>query len=77
MVRLTNGLDIVITDYITKTVRARKHKKRRIDKKWLKRYGYKEVLDDETVYHMDKVLYMTSGCYEKFKKKYYHLFREE
>lgn len=28
-----------------KKVPARKHKKRRINKKWLKRYGYKEVPD--------------------------------
>lgn len=29
-----------------KFVQARKHKKRRINKKWLKRYGYKVVLVD-------------------------------
>ena len=29
-----------------KFVQARKHKKRRINKKWLKRYGYKTVLVD-------------------------------
>lgn len=29
---------------IPKTVQARKHKKKRINKKWLKRYGYKTVM---------------------------------
>ena len=29
-----------------KFVQARKHKKRRINKKWLKRYGYKQVVVD-------------------------------
>lgn len=29
-----------------KLVQARKHKKRRINKKWLKRYGYKTILVD-------------------------------
>lgn len=27
-----------------KIVQVRKHKKRRINKKWLKRYGYKQIL---------------------------------
>ena len=27
-----------------KVVQARKHKKKRINKKWLKRYGYKKVI---------------------------------
>lgn len=29
-----------------KIVQARKHKKKRINKKWLKRYGYKKVIVD-------------------------------
>lgn len=33
------GIEIVIADCITKDIQRRKHKKRRIDKKWLKRYG--------------------------------------
>lgn len=28
----------------TKVVQARKHRKKRINKKWLKKYGYKQVM---------------------------------
>ena len=38
-----NGVPIIITNAITKTVQARTHKKKRINKKCLKRYGYKQV----------------------------------
>lgn len=34
------------TTAITKEVQRKNHRKRRINKKWLKRYGYKTVLDD-------------------------------
>lgn len=43
------GLDVAQTpdsyaiQYV-KIVQARKHKKKRINKKWLKRYGYKTVI---------------------------------
>ena len=40
---LYNGVPIIITNAITKTVQARTHKKKRINKKWLKRYGYKQI----------------------------------
>ena len=38
-----NGVPIIITNAITKTVQAKTHKKKRINKKWAKRYGYKCV----------------------------------
>ena len=44
-----NGLKIVETTAITKKVQRRTNKKRRINKKWLKRYGYKTVPDDANV----------------------------
>lgn len=44
-----DGFNIVETTAITKKVQRRTHKKRRINKKWLKRYGYKTVLDDTKV----------------------------
>ena len=34
----------VYTIQFVKFVQARKHKKRRINKKWLKRYGYKQMI---------------------------------
>ena len=41
-----DGFRLVETTAITKQVQRRTHRKRRINKKWLKRYGYKTVLDD-------------------------------
>ena len=64
---LYNGVPIIITNAITKTVQARTHKKKRINKKWLKRYGYKEVQDENKTYMIDGKLYMTQRCYNKMK----------
>ena len=65
---LYNGVPIIITNAITKTVQARTHKKKRINKKWLKWYGYKEVQDENKTYMIDDKLYMTQRCYNKMKK---------
>ena len=59
-------MPIIISNYIIKKVRCRTHKKRRIDKKWLKRYGYKEVQDSTTVYMTNGALFMSQKCYDKF-----------
>ena len=37
------GYRLVPVTALVKTVRAKTHKKKRIDKKWRKRYGYKQV----------------------------------
>lgn len=62
---MLNGMPIIITNTITKTIRCRTHKKRRIDKKWLKRYGYKEVQDDTKMYMVNGSLFMSQKCYDK------------
>ena len=61
------GMQIIVSNSITKEVRTKKHKKRRIDKKWLKKYGYKHVPDNDTILHIDDCLYMTQKCYDKIK----------
>ena len=43
------GYNLRGTTALTKSVPRRTHRKRRINKKWLKRYGYKRVLDDSQV----------------------------
>mgnify|MGYP000462607873 CR=1 FL=1 len=40
--------NLTIEGYASRLVQARKHKKKRINKKWLKIYGYKEVFDIPT-----------------------------
>ena len=62
---MLNGMPIIISNAITKTVRCRTHKKRRIDKKWLKKYGYKEIQDDAKIYMLNGSLLMSQKCYDK------------
>lgn len=61
------GMQIIITDAITKKVRRRTHKKKRIDKKWLKRYGYKEVQDHSKIYQSGNYLFMSQKNYDRLK----------
>jgi len=44
-----NGFQLIETTAITKQVQRRTHRKHRINKKWLKKYGYKTVLDDGSI----------------------------
>lgn len=68
-----NGKRVIITNAITKKdVQARRHKKKRINKKWLKRYGHKAVPDNNKVIMTNDTLYMTKKCYEKLKRKCYN-----
>lgn len=63
-----NGYRVIVTTDIKKKVQARTHKKRRINKKWLKKYGYKEVPDNNLCYFMGDCVFMTPKGYEKLKK---------
>ncbi len=60
-----NGYRLVETTAITKQIQRRTHKKQRINKKWLKRYGYKTVLDDNKVYIADKFIFATPNTMKK------------
>lgn len=61
------GYKILITEYITKDIQRRTHKKKRINKKWLKRYGMKIVPDNTKILLVNNTLMMTEKCYEKLK----------
>lgn len=56
---------LIMTDGITKRVPRRPHRKRRIRKKWLKRYGYKDVLDDSNVLIMGDKIFATPKTAKK------------
>lgn len=58
-----NAPDAYDIQYI-KFVQARKHKKRRINKKWLKRYGYKQMIVDSKGW---KIKSNTDGSVEFIK----------
>lgn len=62
------GSEIIITKHITKTVQARCHKKRRINKKWLKRYGYKSVPDDNKMLVVGNRIFMTQRAFDRINK---------
>lgn len=61
------GYKILITEYITKDVQRRTHKKKRINKKWLKRYGIKIIPDNTKILLVNNTLMMTGKCYEKLR----------
>ena len=63
------GKRIIITNMITKDVQARKHRKKRINKKCLKRHGHKAVPDDTKVYMTSDAIFMTRRCFQRLKKQ--------
>ena len=59
------GFRLVETTAITKEVQRRTHRKKRINKKWAKRYGYKTVLDDGRIIQCGNCLYATPNTIKK------------
>lgn len=55
----------------TKSFQRRTHHKKRINKKWLKRYGTWEInmMPHNQVVMMDGVIYMTKKTWEKLKNE--------
>ena len=64
-----NGTPIVITNAITKKVRSRTNRKKRIDKKWLKRYGYKDLTKHKKSLLVNGTLYMSHKIYDRLKEE--------
>ena len=64
------GFKIYETTAITKQIQRRRHRKRRINKKWIKRYGYKNVLDDEKIIRVGDMLYATPNMVKKLVEAY-------
>jgi hypothetical protein len=60
-----NGLRLIETTAITKQVQRRTHHKRRINKKWAKRYGYKTVLDDGRILQFGDCILATPNTINK------------
>lgn len=59
------GKNLRGTTAITKSVPRRTHRKRRINKKWLKRYGYKDVLDHQKIVLFGNEIFATPTMCEK------------
>ena len=63
------GTPIIIVP--TRKIQNRTHKKKRINKKWTKRYGftlYKSIIGDNDMFMLDNKLYMGYKAYEKLKE---------
>ncbi len=64
-----SGLKIVISPHMINGYEpVRHHKKKRIHKKWLKRYGEKPIYDLEHCYIMGDCAYMSKGMFERLKE---------
>ena len=63
-----SGTSIIIVP--TRKIQNRTHKKKRINKKWIKRYGFTiyERLKNGEIYMIDGKLYMNQHTYEILKK---------
>ena len=70
LVKMLNSYPIYIA---TKEIQRRKHHKKRINKKWLKRYGVIEInmMPHGEVFfnEEDRAFYMTKRTYEDLKKQ--------
>lgn len=65
---MLNGTPIMITASIKKQNRI--HRKKRINKKWAKRYGYAyyDILEDGKVVMIDGVMYMNRKTHDALHK---------
>ena len=66
---MLGGMPIIILPPIKKQVRT--HKKKRINKKWLKRYGYiyySNGIEDNQTFTFNGCLYMNRNSYLALKK---------
>jgi hypothetical protein len=63
-----NGFRLIETTAITKEVQCRTHHKRRINKKWAKRYGHKTVPDDERMIMFGDCILATPNAIKKIIK---------
>lgn len=50
------GFRIIETPHMTNTVRVRTHRRKRIDKKWRKRYGFKTVANPDVIIYGTTIL---------------------
>lgn len=68
------GIPIIVT---TKVFQNRRHKRRRINKKWRKRYGFTVVEYQEQPFFYEGALYCRESDFEKIKQYLQNNEREE
>ena len=67
-----NGFNIIIIQNHENGDRIKTHKKKRIDKKWEKKYGYYKNLPLEKlqVINLENIIYMSKNTYNQMRKCY-------
>ena len=66
---LIDGYQIIISPHMILGWKPkRSHHKRRINKKWQKRYGYSPIYDMEHVYLFENKIIMSAGYYKMLKQ---------
>jgi hypothetical protein len=61
MFGLISGVPVIENRLLVDRVQRRTHKKKRINKKWLKKYGYKEVPSKRIMIFDRKILTQTNA----------------
>lgn len=63
------GVPVIVDPYmITGYKQRRTHKKKRINKKWLKNYGKVPIYDMKHIYHYGNRVIMSQGMFDKLVK---------
>ncbi len=62
-----SGYNVIESPYMADNVQAKTHKKKRINKKWKKRYGTKEVPWNKLLITNDRKIYAHPKIVEKLK----------
>ena len=66
---LLGGMPVITIDYLfeKETIPKKRHKKKRIQKKWIKRYGYTKHIDYKILI-TDNKIYCHSKAVERLEK---------
>lgn len=66
------GYKVVTSESLGKVVQARRHKKKRINKKWRKRYGFKSIPDGNKFIVCEgmQTVFMHPVTWSKIKDRY-------
>ena len=66
---LLSGMPVITIDYLfeKETIPKKRHKKKRVQKKWIKRYGYTKHIDYKILI-TDNKIYCHSKAVERLEK---------
>jgi hypothetical protein len=70
MIHQFNGLKIIINDYVDDSIAVpkKRHHRPRIQKKWVKRFGYRTVIRPN-IFKMHDHVVMSSRSFEQLRRR--------